>query len=163
MAKYTDYKAAEADGFKPFLPNVKQKMVHFTNYDYAAEASFRFNPDHPTSLLYEPVGDSYRLVGVMYTAPHRFTEDQLNERIPLSVTQWHLHTNLCMPAQGQRGQLLEPHGKFGLNGSVTTEAACNAAGGTFHSHIFGWMVHVYPNEPDPSHIWSVDRQMHDMH
>jgi len=52
-----------------------------------SEAASRFNPEHPTSLLYEKDGDGYRLVGVMYTAPRTFTEDDLNRRIPLSVAQ----------------------------------------------------------------------------
>jgi hypothetical protein len=94
--KYKDYKVALADGFKIFLPNVPQKMYHFTNYGYAAEARSHFNPEHPTSLLYEKHGDDYKLIGVMYTAPKRFTEDQLDERIPLSVAQWHEHVNFCL-------------------------------------------------------------------
>jgi hypothetical protein len=68
-AKYGDYKVALADGFKIFLPNLPQKQYHFTNYRYAFEAAMRFNPDHPTSLLYEKHGDDYKLIGVMYTAP----------------------------------------------------------------------------------------------
>ncbi len=74
-----------SDGFKIFHPEVPQKMYHFTNYGYAIEAAFRFNPEHPTSLLYEKHGDGYKLVGVMYTASKRFTEDQLDQRIPLGV------------------------------------------------------------------------------
>src|SRR5579859_861974 len=31
-AEYRDYKDAEADGYRIFLPNVPQKMYHFTNY-----------------------------------------------------------------------------------------------------------------------------------
>ncbi|MGB8583682.1 MAG: hypothetical protein WCD47_22885 [Candidatus Sulfotelmatobacter sp.] len=46
------------------------------------------NPRHPTSLLYEKHGDDYKLIGVMYTAPKRFGEDQLDQRVPLSVAQW---------------------------------------------------------------------------
>ena len=45
--KYTDYHAALADGYKIFHPEVPQKMYHFTNYGYALEARFRFNPEHP--------------------------------------------------------------------------------------------------------------------
>lgn len=163
MAKYADYKAAQADGFQPFLPKLKQKMVHFTNYDYAMEAAARFNPEHPASLLYAPEGNGYKLIGVMYTAPYFFTEEQLNERIPLSVAQWHVHTNLCIPPDGQRWKMLGKNPQFGLNGSISTAEACSEAGGTFHAHIFGWMVHVYPNEADPSQIWSVERQMEHMH
>jgi hypothetical protein len=86
--KYVDYHTALTDGFKIFLPNFPQKIYHFTNYSYAMEAAFSFNPDHPTSLLYEKHGEDYKLIGVMYTAPKRFSEDDLNQRIPLSVAQW---------------------------------------------------------------------------
>lgn len=163
MARYADYKVAEADGFKPFLPNVKQPMVHFTNSRYAMEAAFGFNPAHPTSLLYAPVAGGYKLIGAMYTAPFRFSEEQLNERVPLSVAQWHLHTNLCIPPIGHWKQMGGEQPKFGLNGSIATEQACSDAGGTFHEHVLGWMVHVYPNEADPSQVWSVERQMEHMH
>ena len=161
--KYTDYHAALADGFKIFLPNVPQKMYHFTNYAYAMEAAFRFNPEHPTSLLYEKHGDDYKLIGVMYTAPKRFTEDQLDERIPLSVAQWHEHVNFCappkdMPLAEKREKMLGPNAQFGLRGSITTQEACDAAGGTFRPVIFNWMVHVYPFEKDQAAIWSVERQ-----
>ena len=71
--KYNDYHAALADGFKIFHPEIPQKIYHFTNYGYALEARFHFNPEHPTSLLYEKHGDDYKLIGVMYTAPKRFT------------------------------------------------------------------------------------------
>ena len=67
--KYVDYKVALADGYKIFMPNRPQKQYHFTNYWYAFEAGRRFNPEHPTSLLYEKQGDGYKLIGVMYTAP----------------------------------------------------------------------------------------------
>lgn len=67
--KYTDYHVALADGFHIFLPNLPQKIYHFTSRSYAIEAQFHFNAEHPTSLLYEKHGDDYKLVGVMYTAP----------------------------------------------------------------------------------------------
>ena len=157
-AKYTDYHAALADGFKIFLPNVPQKMYHFTSSRYAIEAQFHFNPEHPTSLLYEKHGDDYKLIGVMYTAPKRFDEAQLDERIPLSVGQWHEHVNFCAPPAGRRKEMLAPHPQFGLRGSIDTQAACDAAGGTFHPVVFNWMVHVYPFEKDQASIWSVERQ-----
>ncbi len=157
-AKYLDYHAALADSFKIFHPEVPQKIYHFTNYEYAFEAAMSFNPQHPTSLLYEKHGDDYKLVGVMYTAPKRFGEDQLDERIPLSVAQWHEHVNFCAPPPDRRKEMLEPHPQFGLHGSIATQAACDAAGGTFHPVIFNWMVHLYPFEKDAAAIWSVDRQ-----
>ena len=156
--KYSDYHAALAEGFRIFHPEIPQKMYHFTNARYAIEAQFRFHPEHPTSLLYERHGDDYKLMGVMYTAPRRFSEDQLDERIPLSVAQWHEHVNFCAPPADKRKEMFAAHPQFGLTGSITTEDACAAAGGTFHPVIFNWMVHVYPFEKDQAGIWSVERQ-----
>jgi hypothetical protein len=156
--KYTDYHTALADGYKIFHPEVPQKMYHFTNYGYAMEAALRFNPEHPTSLLYEKHADNYTLIGVMYTAPKGFGEDQLDERVPLSVAQWHEHVNFCAPPADRRKEMLAPHPQFGLRGSITTQEACDTAGGTFHPVIFNWMVHVYPFEKDQAAIWSVSRQ-----
>jgi hypothetical protein len=156
--KYLDYHTALNDGYKIFLPDVPQKMYHFTNYGYALEAAFRFNPEHPTSLLYEKRGDDYKLIGVMYTAPKRFTEDQLDQRIPLSVAQWHEHVNFCAPPSDRKKEMMAPHPQFGLRGSITTGEGCEAAGGIFHPVIFNWMVHVYPFEKEQARIWSVERQ-----
>lgn len=144
LSKYNDYKLAEREGFKQFLPNVPQQIYHFTNYRNAAAEAFRFDPTHPTSLLYKKVGDGYQLVGVMYTAPNRFSENQLDARVPLSLAPWHQHVNLCMPPPGQEGKMLVASPQFGLNGSIATKAACDAAGGTFYPIIFNWMVHIYP-------------------
>jgi hypothetical protein len=160
LEKYKDVKVAQADGFKIFHGEIKQPMYHFTNYKYAMEAGWTFNPEHPTSLLYEKTADNnFKLIGAMYTAPARFTEDQLNARVPLSVAQWHQHVNLCRPPVGKGASMLEPNPLFGLNGSISTEEGCKAAGGTFIPRIFGWMVHLYPYEKDMDSIWSVDRQM----
>ena len=159
LEKYKDVKVAEAEGFKIFMPQVKQPMYHFTNWKYAMEAGWGFNPEHPTSLLYEKTGhDDYKLIGAMYTAPARFTEDDLDQRVPLSVAQWHQHVNLCKPPSGQNALMLQPHSEFGLNGSISTKEACEAAGGTFVPRIFGWMVHLYPYEKTMDGIWSVERQ-----
>jgi len=156
--KYLDYHVALNEGYKIFLPNVPQKMYHFTNYSYAMENAFHFNPEHPTSLLYEKRGLDYKLIGVMYTAPKRFTEEELDERIPLSIAQWHEHVNFCAAPADRKMEYLSPHPRFGVTGSITTQEACDAAGGTFHPVIFNWMVHVYPFEKDQAGIWSVERQ-----
>jgi hypothetical protein len=144
--KYKDYHIALADNFQIFLPNVPQKMYHFTNYSYAFEAAVSFNPEHPTSLLYEKHGDDYTLVGVMYTAPKRFDEDDLDQRIPLSIAQWHEHVNLCLPPADGKKEAFGPHAKFGMQGSIATKGECDASGGTFRPLVFNWMVHLYPLE-----------------
>ena len=70
---YVDYHVALAAGSVIFHPEIPQKIYHFVNYDYAAEAAETFNPDHPTALLYEKHDDNYRLIGVMYTASRNGT------------------------------------------------------------------------------------------
>lgn len=156
--KYINYRVALADGFKIFHPELPQTIYHFTSARNAVEAQFRFNPERPTSLLYEKHGDDYKLIGVMYTAPKRFTEDQLDQRIPLSIAQWHEHVNFCLPPSGQKKQMLGPHPLFGIRGSISTQESCDAAGGRFLPVVFNWMVHVYPFEKDQASIWSAERQ-----
>ena len=158
--KYQDYRAALADGYRIFLPNLPQKQYHFTNYWYGFEAGQHFNPDHPTSLLYEKHDDDYKLIGVMYTAGKNSTEDELNSRIPLSVAQWHAHINMCVPPDDKKRDMWGTHPKFGLAGSIATKEECTAAGGRFLPQIFGWMVHVYPFEQKPEDVWSMERQAH---
>ena len=47
LEKYKDYNAALDDGYKIFLPNVPQKMYHFTNWNYALGAAFGFDESVP--------------------------------------------------------------------------------------------------------------------
>lgn len=157
MSKYQDYHAAINDGFKIFLPNVPQLQYHFTNYSYAFEARWHFNPQHPTSLLYDKTPDGYRLAGVMYTASAQADEEELDSRVPLSVAQWHEHVNFCFPPKGRESEALQQNPKFGMAGSISTREACHAAGGRFVPLLFGWMVHVYPNDKD---VWAMGPGMH---
>ncbi len=152
IEKYKDYRVALADGFHIFMPNLPQSEYHFTNYYNGFLESFSFDPTRPTSLLYKKTKTGYDLIGAMYTMPKRVSEEQLNERVPLGVAQWHLHTNLCMPPKEQRGHA--DLTKFGLTGSILTKEACSEAGGTFYPVIFGWMVHVYPFENSREKIWA---------
>jgi hypothetical protein len=153
IEKYKDYRVALADGFKIFGPNVPQPQYHFTNYAYALEASFKFDPARPTSLLYKKTSDGYELVGAMYTDRKLASEDDLNVRVPLSIARWHKHTNLCLPPRGTSLQQAN-FKEFGLHGSIATQEACEQAGGRWYPQIFGWMVHVYPYETDPAKIWA---------
>ncbi len=159
IEKYQDVDVARRDGFREFAPNVPSPMKHFTNWRYAAEASSKFDPTEPTSLLYEKKDGKYRLIGAMFTAPKTFTEEQLDARVPLSVAQWHAHVNLCLPPSGDRADMLKQDAKFGLRGSIATEEACTAAGGRWLPQLFGWMVHVYPWETTREAQWSVERQL----
>lgn len=157
MAPYQDYRKALADGYEIFLPDVPQPQYHFTKYEYGLEAHSHFDPLKPTSLLYKKTANGgYQLVGVMYTDRVNATEEELDSRIPLSIARWHQHINFCKAPAGHKSEYFGPGAKFGLLGSITTREACEAAGGEFQPHLFGWMVHVYPYETDPKKIWSVD-------
>jgi len=153
IEKYSDYHVALAEGFQIFHPEVPQDHYHFTNYRYAFEAQFAFNPALPTSLLYKKTADGYELEGAMYTAPKRASEEELNSRVPLSVARWHKHVNFCLPPKGAQQKQVNLQ-EFGFRGSIATEEACEAAGGRWLPQIFGWMVHVYPFETDPEKIWA---------
>jgi hypothetical protein len=164
IAKYKDVHLAMADGYRQFAPQIKiQRVYHFTNYRSALENSFRFDPARPTSLLYKKdAAGNFVLVGAMYTAPKRFTESQLDQRVPLSVAQWHKHVNWCLPPKGDASLWqTKKNGRpvFGPLG-VSTEQECAAAGGTFEKEIFGWMVHanVFAGD-DPKVIWHDDHGM----
>jgi hypothetical protein len=164
MERYRDFRVAIADGYQIFLPKLAQKMYHFTNYRYGWEAAFTFDPERPTSLLYEKKGENdFKLIGIMYTAAKQASVDQLDERVPLSIAQWHAHVNLCQAPKGHEKDYLGAHPKFGLLGSITTRSECEAAGGRFLPQVFGWMVHVYPDEKTTAQIWSVERQMEHSH
>lgn len=104
IEKYKDYKVAVADGFQIFHAEVPQPHYHFTNYRYAFEAIFDFNPAHPTSLLYKKTANGYELEGAMFTARKKASEEDLNERVPLSVARWHKHVNICLPPKGAQPQ-----------------------------------------------------------
>jgi hypothetical protein len=164
MAPYQDYHKALADGYEIFLPNVPQAQYHFTNYAHGLEARTSFDPSKPTSLLYKKTADGgYRLVGAMYTDRVDASEEEIDGRVPLSIARWHQHINFCKAPPGRKAEYFGPDAKFGLLGSITTAEACEAAGGEFHQHFFGWMVHVYPYEADPKLVWSTmdDDEGHD--
>jgi hypothetical protein len=94
--------------------------------------------------------------------PKRASPADLDKRIPLSVTQWHLHTNLCTPKKGQEQRyygLWNGKPMFGLAGTISTKEACDAESGTFHPVIFGWMVHANVfGGTDLKTVWGHDDQ-----
>jgi hypothetical protein len=164
IAKYKDVDLAVADGFRQFAPQIKnQPVYHFTNYRWALENAFRFNPEKPTSLLYKKdASGKFVLIGAMYTAPKRASEADLDKRVPLSVAQWHKHVNWCLPPTGDQSLWLTKKNDrpvFGPLG-VSTEKECEAAGGRFEKEVFGWMVHanVFASD-DPNVIWHDDHGM----
>ena len=148
LEKYKDYKKALADGYTIANPNVEMPQYHFMNAANAKLADTQFDPTRPTALLYYHTGNQrYRLEGVMYTDDVDATEDQLNQRIPLSIARWHQHINFCAaPAeQDQRVPWRPPRSSACLARSTRRRPA-RPQGGTFFPIILNWMVHVFPYE-----------------
>jgi hypothetical protein len=155
--RYRDYHKAQADGYAIFMPEQRQNVYHFIRQSSGSDDKGRFDPNHPPALLYAKIAGAsprYKLAGVMYMVPFSATEEELNALIPLSIARWHAHLNMCVPQQYENRNWLIGDPNFGLNGSISTEEACRAAGGYFKSHLGGWMTHVYPLETDPAKIWS---------
>jgi hypothetical protein len=160
LARYADVAVAEQDGYRMFAPKAKgQKVYHYGNRMNALKARWTFDPAAPSALLYQPEPHgTLRLIGAMYTAPATLSLEELNQRIPLSIAQWHEHTSICLPPGTTLASARSRQGfggrnpQFGPRGSITTEAACTAAGGTFKQRMFAWMVHVNLFE-SPDQLW----------
>ena len=150
IARYADVGAARRAGYAPFgdPPGPNGDDVHFVNIGRSILENWRLEPTKPGALLYRKRGGRYTLVGAMYVAPDDASLETLNERLPLSQTRWHLHTNICTPRPiwSRAGWARKhPSGKplFGPESPISTNKACQDAGGKFHPSIFGWMAHVH--------------------
>jgi hypothetical protein len=164
MERYRDYRKALADGYVIANPKLEQPQYHFNNDANAREADVRFDPSKPTSLLYRRTPTQlYKLEGVMYTARPDATEDELNERIPLSIVRWHEHINFCAAPADRVRDYHGAHPKFGMFGSIHSKEACEAEGGTFYPHMFTWMIHVFPYESDFKEVFSMNDDVAHVH
>jgi hypothetical protein len=157
IEKYKDYKKALADGYLIANPNVQMPQYHFTNEANVKLADTQFDPTRPSSLLYYSTPNQrYRLEGVMFTDSTSATEDELNQRVPLSIAHWHEHTNFCAAPANKVSEYHGSNPKFGMFGSIHTAEACKAEGGTFFPVIFSWMIHVFPYESDLKNVFSMN-------
>ena len=157
IEKYKDYKKALADGYVIANPKVVQPQYHFTNDANVRLADTMFDPTKPSSLLYyQTPTQRYKLEGVMFTDNPGATEDELNQRIPLSIVRWHEHTNFCGAPADKVKEYFGDHPKFGMFGSIHTKEACQAEGGTFMPVIFTWMIHVFPYEDNLKDVFSMN-------
>jgi hypothetical protein len=164
IEKYKDYKKAIADGFIQANATVDQPQFHFNNNANDILANTRFDPTKPTSLLYyRTAKERYKLEGVMFTASPNATEDDLNQRIPLSVVRWHKHTNFCAAPADKTKEYFGDHPKFGMFGSIHARQACEAAGGKFFPEVFTWMIHVFPYEDGLKNQFSMDDDVIHVH
>jgi hypothetical protein len=166
IAKYQDVNVAEADGYKMFAPQIKtQPQYHFTKKWNAIRNQFGFDPARPTSLLYKKDAQGqFHLIGAMYTASKRTSEEDLNERVPLSVAHWHRHVNWCIPVRQAKERWSETKDGRPIFGplGVATKAECDTANGRFIPQVFGWMLHANTFAGnDLKSIWHDDHMDHD--
>jgi hypothetical protein len=164
IEKYKDYKKALADGYVIGNPNVEQPQYHFTKNANVHLADTQFDPAKPSSLLYwHTDSQRYKLEGVMFTDSTSATEDELDQRIPLSIARWHEHTNFCGAPANKVSEYHGEHPKFGMFGSIHTKEACQAEGGTFFPVLFSWMIHVFPYENDFKDVFSMNDDVPHIH
>jgi hypothetical protein len=157
IEKYKDYKKALAEGYVIANPKLEQPQYHFNNEANVRLADTQFDPTKPSSLLYRRTPtQSYKLEGVMFTARRDATEDELNQRIPLSIARWHEHINFCAAPAEKVKEYHGDHPKFGMFGSIHTKEACQAEGGTFYPVMFSWMIHVFPYEDNMKDVFSMN-------
>lgn len=160
ITKYRDVEKAKADGYRPFPsdPPADMEEVHFVHPQLSRREAGEMDPERPGSLLYhQDENGELHLIGAMVTAPAEASLEELDARVPLSQTRWHLHTDLCVPKPiwdedewartAEDGQPL-----FGPESPIATEAACEDVGGRFMPTIFGWMAHAYVFR-DAADVW----------
>jgi hypothetical protein len=149
LSKYSDVETALRDGYKPFLPTGRiGEEIHYTSRRRRRLEQQHIDYGRPSSLLYKRTADGLKAVGVMYTAPTDATPDQLNTVVPLSFATWHRHVDFCGgPKTLPNSEQFGPNARFGLRGSIHTEAECSAAQGLWIPVVLEWMTHVYPHEP----------------
>jgi hypothetical protein len=164
MERYKDHRKALLDGYVIANAKLKQPQYHFMNEGNTREADLHFDASKPTALLYRRTPtQEYKLEGVMYTTSPDATEDELNQRVPLSIARWHRHINYCAAPEDRIKDYQSAHPKFGMFGSINTEEACTAERGIFHAHIFTWMVHIFPYEPDFKEVFSMNDDVAHVH
>jgi hypothetical protein len=129
-SKYQSLAAAKAAGYIPITPTGR-RVVHYLNLaDY--RATLMGGPilatSAPQSLVYANTPKGAVLVAAMYiTSPHGATPQPGG-----CLTQWHIHTNLCLGARA---------GAVGVVGAVgKTGGACPAGS---KNNLTPAMLHVW--------------------
>lgn len=161
IQKYRDVEVAIADGFQSFPPDPPPslKEIHYVNRQFSAEEKEELDPAKPGSLLYRQMPDgNLQLIGAMFTAPPTASLEELDDRVPLSVTQWHLHTDICIPrpvwdATEWERTTYDHKALFGVESPIASRNACESAGGRFAPVIFGWMTHAYVTADGVEDVW----------
>lgn len=96
--RYTDVRAALADGYRPFLVvTIVLPVVHYTKQEYHQDGHVA-NPDRPETLVYANTYAGPKLLGVMYLME---PEDAEPPDLGGCIVQWHRHV-ICEHPNGRK-------------------------------------------------------------
>ena len=73
---------------------------HYVNWSYVTDA-YRLDPERPESVVYENRDGKQQAVAAMYMLPFGSTFAQVPD-VGGSLTQWHVHRNLCLTNNPQQ-------------------------------------------------------------
>jgi len=136
MEQYKDYQRPALSKVSHFHADLRQRRI--TSQYEKLSGSVPFDPARPTSLIYKKTKIGYDLDRCdVHHAQASERRIKLNERVPLSVAQWHCTSNYADPPKKLAGHA-EVTTKFGLQGSIAA-GAFEEAGGARLPVIFGWM------------------------
>jgi len=108
LPKYSDYHAAERDGFVS-IGDAVTGDEHFVKQAYFNDGRI-LDPDYPESLVYKPHPDGTKtLAAAMYMMPPDTKWSDIPD-IGGPLTQWHIHDNLCFTTDGKVAGLTNPDG-----------------------------------------------------
>lgn len=92
LPHFADYRTAEAEGYHSIHDGFTG-FEHFIDWQ-SIEDDHVLDPDHPESLVYATAGGKRKLVSAMFMLPTGRTLANVPD-IGGSLTQWHIHDNLC--------------------------------------------------------------------
>jgi hypothetical protein len=107
LPQWSDPAVAEAAGFRT-IGDGRTGVEHFINGAYMND-DIILDPDKPESLVYDTSDGGRRLVAAMYMVKPGTPLDEVPD-IGGSLTQWHVHDNLCYNTQGRVAGLTDSAG-----------------------------------------------------
>jgi hypothetical protein len=107
LPQFSDPAYAESQGFRS-IGDGGTGTEHYVNRDYLADGRI-LDPDHPESLVYDTTVEPKQLVSAMFMAEPGTTLETVPD-IGGSLTQWHIHDNLCFSESGKVAGLTDAAG-----------------------------------------------------
>jgi hypothetical protein len=107
LPKYSDYRVAERDGFVSIGDGFTGDE-HFVKQSYFNDGHI-LDPDYPESLVYKNHNGTRTLAAAMYMMAPGTKFSQIPD-VGGSLTQWHIHDNLCFTTDAKVASLTKPDG-----------------------------------------------------